>query len=460
MRIEHPVRPLLRTSGFRLALRSLGLSLGGAVLVFLIIHHAAETIWREQIDTSVNGALSDILGDIQRNHQGIAQNVRGTMAEGGGLFYADIAPGRGLRAGNFNVAAPLLARWNRSRTFRRQDGLTLPARVLAVRGIAYRFPDGETLLIAANASPLLALDALVARSFAAVFGTILALGLLSGYLAARAASRRVDGFATAIAEIMNGDLSRRVPVGPDGNEFDRLAAGLNAMLQRLQELMENLRQVTNDISHDLRSPLARLREHLELSRRRFTGPGLAQMFDEALAQIDQTLEIFSAMLRIAEVEAGARRSHFDAVPLSDLLETLTETYEPAFTAAGIALTADIPAGLTLRGDKDLLQQMFANLLDNALLHAAGANVTRIRAAPAGQRIGIEIADDGAGIPPGHRARVFQRFVRLNDSRQLPGHGLGLSLAAAIAALHGGNIDLQDNHPGLRAVISLGGAEDA
>ncbi len=451
---ERPSRTLLKTSGFRLALRSLALSLGGAILVFLIIHRDADTIWREQNDIAVQAAMSDLLSDIQEDNQNVAQNVRDTMDEGGGLFFADFAPDGSFRAGNFNVTPAVLASWHGTRNFEREDGLTLPPRVLAVRGVAHRFGNGEVIIIAANASPLLTLNALVARSFAAVFGTILALGLLSGYFSARTASRRVDGYAIAINEIMDGDLTRRLAVGRAGDEFDRLATGLNAMLQRLQELMENLRQVTNDISHDLRSPLARLREHLELSRRRFAGAELTSMFDEALAQIDQALEIFTAMLRIAEVEAGARRRNFADLPISEILDGLAEAYEPAFSAAGIGLTVDVPAGLVLRGDKELLQQMLANLLDNVTLHA-GATQARIQAAQVGRRISIEIADNGAGIPAAQRGRVFQRFVRLDASRHLPGHGLGLSLAAAIAALHGGGIELQDNHPGLKAVISLG-----
>lgn len=457
MGLDRSIRPLLKISGFRLALRSLGLSLGGAVVVFVIVHHQAETIWREQLDASVNAALADILGDIQGNHEGVARNVRETMAEGGHLFYADIAPDGTLLAGNFRASPALLARWDRPRTLLPRDGLTLPPHVLAVRGAAYKFSDGETLLIADNASPMQALNSLMARSFASVFGIILALGLLNGYLTARAATRRVDGFATAIGEIMNGELSRRLPVSGAGDEFDRLAAGLNAMLQRLQELMENLRQVTNDISHDLRSPLARLREHLELSRRRFAEPELAGMFDEALTQIDAALGIFTAMLRIAEVEAGARRGFFAPLAFSALIETIAESFEPAFTAAGMALEADVPPGLILRGDKDLLQQMLANLLDNVMLHAGGTTLVRITARQMGKMVNVEIADNGAGIPAEQRAKVFQRFVRLDAARNLPGHGLGLPLAAAIAALHGGGILLQDNQPGLKAVIELAGA---
>lgn len=454
MWFEAHARLLLQTSGFRLALRSLALSLGGAILVFLIIHHAAETIWRGQIDQAVNGALSDLLGDLRRNDKGLAWNVRATMAEGGGLFFADIGPDGTFKAGNFNASPAVLAAWTRPHTFRRQDGLTLPRRVLAIRGTAHRFADGDTLLVAANASPLLALNALVARSFAAVFGTILALGLLNGYLAARAAMRRVDVFASTILEIMDGDLSRRLPVSAHGDEFDRLATGLNAMLRRLQELMDNLRQVTNDISHDLRSPLARLRAHLELSRERFTAPGLHEMFDEALAQIDQALDIFAAMLRIAEVEGGARRARFCTVPLSELLMMLAESYEPAFAMAGISAANGITPGLTLHGDKDLLTQMFTNLLDNIMLHAAGASMAGIGAAPVNGQIGIIISDNGCGIPADQHARVFKRFARLDASRHSPGHGLGLPLAAAIAALHGGTITLDDAGPGLKVVVTL------
>jgi signal transduction histidine kinase len=454
MWLEAPARLLLRTSGFRLALRSLALSLGGAVLVFVIIHHAAETIWREQIDATISGALTDILSDQRTDKQPLAQNVRETMAEGGGLFYAAIGPDHRVLAGNFRLSPEVAAAWTGTKTLRRQNGLTLPPRVVAIRGTARRFPDGKTLFIAADASALRALDQLIARSFLAVFGTIMALGLLSGYLAARATLHRVDTLATTIRDIMEGDLSRRAPVGGSGDEFDRLATALNAMLQRLEELMDNLRQVTNDISHDLRSPLARLRGHLELSRDRFTGPGLPEMFDEALLQIDQALEIFAAMLRIAEVEAGARRAHFCPVALSSLLTMLAESYEPAFTAGGIAIAVDIAPGLTLQGDKDLLAQMFTNLLDNIMLHASGASLAHVQAMRVDGQIEIAISDDGCGIPSNQHARVFQRFVRLDASRHLPGHGLGLSLAVAIAALHGGKVTVDDNRPGLRVIVNL------
>ncbi len=199
---------------------------------------------------------------------------------------------------------------------------------------------------------------MVAQSFLAVFGIIMALGLLNGYLVARAAQRRVDAFATTLSDIMQEDLSPRIEITHIGDEFDRLAVSMNAMLQRLQELMENLRQVTSDISHGLRSPLARLREHLELSKASRREPELQNIFYEALAQVDQALEIFSAMLRIAEVEAGTRRTHVNEVALSELLLMLVEMHEPFFAVKGISIKADIAPDLTLLGDQELLAQLF------------------------------------------------------------------------------------------------------
>ncbi|MBB5373086.1 sensor histidine kinase [Acidocella aromatica] len=454
MRLNTILRQFVRISGFRLALRSLALSLGGACLVFVIIHHAAESTWRGQIDSNVSGALTDLLGDLQTNHRGLAWNVRTTMAEGNGLFYAALAPDGAWEAGNFRLTAPAAARWKGMETLRPRDGLSLPSRVDAVRGTAMRFPNGEVLFIAADATALRSLDQLISRSFLAVFGTIMALGLLGSYLAAHAVQRRVDAFATTIRNIMDGDLSRRIGLSGSGDEFDRLATGMNAMLQRIQELMENLRQVTNDISHDLRSPLARLREHLELSRARFSEPALTDMFEEALAQTDQALGIFAAMLRIAEVEAGARRAGFGMVALSPLLAMLAESYEPSFDANGITVEADIAPGLALPGDKELLAQLFTNLLDNIMLHAENVSRVSIHASQAGELIEVSIADNGCGIAAGQKARVMQRFARLEASRHRPGYGLGLPLASAIAALHGGRIRLEDNGPGLRVCIRL------
>ncbi len=454
MRLEVWPRQLLRSSAVRTALRSLVLSLAGAVLVFGITHHAAETSWRDELDGSVQAALSDIRSDLHEDKQPLAQNVRETLAEGGVLFYADLAPDFSWRTGNFHLSPAIAAGWNGLRTIRAQPGLTLPKRVLIIRGLKWRSPAGDYLFIAADATPLLRLDRLISRSFLLVFGSILAFGLLSVWLTARTTLKRVDGFATALQEIIEGDLSRRLPLEHQGDEFDRLAVEVNATLQRIQELMENLRQVTNDISHDLRSPLTRLREHLELSRKRFPAPELGEMFEEATAQLDQALGIFTAMLRIAEVEAGARRARFRPVRLSALLGMLADSYEPSFSAAGIAIATTIEPELSIQGDQELLTQLFANLLDNIALHAQGADKAEIRASAKAERVEVVFADNGIGVPAHERERVLLRFVRLDAARHRPGHGLGLPMARAIVALHGGCLRLGGGGDGLEIVISL------
>lgn len=454
MWLEGRIRSLWRISGFRLALSGVLASLAGALLVFGIVHHAAVAGWHDQIDARVADAQSDILGDIHRNQKGIVWNVQATLAEGSGMFYAALAPDGQWQAGNFHLSPAVADRWTGSKTLDRQPGLILPRHVLAIRGVMLGFPDGERLFIAADASALLTLQNLLARSFLAVFGTILALGLLIGLLAARATLKRVDQFATALHEIMEGDLFCRIQVSSSGDEFDRLAEGMNQMLQRIQELMENLRQVTNDISHDLRSPLARLRGHLELSRTRFADPALGEVCDEAIAQLDQALGIFSAMLRLAEIEAGARRARFTPIDLSALLTLLAESFEPVLAEHGIALRAKIATDLCVQGDRELLAQLFSNLLDNIVLHAQGATMAAIHAMKQEGWIELHITDDGCGIPAEARSRVLQRFVRLDTARQRPGYGLGLPLVQAIVALHGGSFEFARADAGITIRIKL------
>ncbi len=434
-------RSLWRISALRLALLSILASLVGALLVFGIVHHAAESGWRDQMDERVRDAQADILGDIQNNHESLSWNVRATLAEGSGLFYAALAPDGRWIAGNFRLSAMAADGWAGPKTLKSEPGLTLPQHVLAIRGTVLRFPDGERLFIAADASALVTLKSLIVSSFLGVFGILLALGLVTGLWAARGTLKRVDRFANALHKIMEGDLSRRIAVDGSGNEFDRLATEMNQMLQRIQELMESLRQVTNDISHDLRSPLARLREHIELSRARFSDPALAEVCDEAITQLDQALGIFTAMLRIAEVEAGARRTRFAPVDLSALLAILVESYEPVLAESGITLTADIADGLRVQGDHELLAQLLVNLLDNVAIHAHGATKAEIHAVEKNGWAMLRISDDGCGIPAEARELVLQRFVRLDAARHSPVHGLVLALANAIITLHGARFAL-------------------
>jgi signal transduction histidine kinase len=284
-------------------------------------------------------------------------------------------------------------------------------------------------------------------------GIVLVLGIGGGLLLSAAFLRRVDMITRTADAIIDGDLSRRIERTGSGDDFDHLSATLNVMLDRIVGLMENLRQVSNDIAHDLRTPLSRLRQDLEEAQKReLTAPELKRVIEGAVAEADVLLETFSALLRIAQIEAGIRRSAFRAVDLSDVLRTVAEAYVPAVEESGRSLRTDIADGVQADGDRGLLSQLFVNLVENALRHTpAGTTITlRLSRQPTGAL--AEVADTGTGIPADERAKVFRRFYRLERSRTTPGSGLGLSTVAAIVELHHAAIELLDNAPGLRVVI--------
>jgi signal transduction histidine kinase len=286
-------------------------------------------------------------------------------------------------------------------------------------------------------------------------GGVMLLALAGGAAMSAVLLGKIETVSQASRDIVAGDLQRRVPVRDRGDEFDHLAVSLNAMLDRIQALMEGLRQVTTDIAHDLRTPLTRLRQRLELAQR----PGvdsetLRAVLDASRHDIDSILEIFSALLRIAQIESGARKAAFTKVNVSDLLRTVIEVYRPALEEKGQQLQEAIDTVLTVRGDRELLMQLFANLFENAIRHSpAGAHVALVaRSRP--DMVEVSVADDGPGIPEALRSKVLQRFFRLETSRTTSGSGLGLSLAAAVATLHDAKLQLSDNGPGLRVTVSL------
>jgi signal transduction histidine kinase len=251
---------------------------------------------------------------------------------------------------------------------------------------------------------------------------------------------------------MDGDLARRLPVSGRDDEFDRLVGTVNTLLGRIEALVAAQRQVTDDIAHDLRTPLSRLRQRLEgaLAVRRDPAADEA-IYAEALAELDEVLATFGALLRIARAESGASRDRFAPVDLSALVAALAETYAAPAEEGGLSLRSDVAPGVTLPGDAALLRQAVANLLDNALLH--GGTTVTLRLAPGPV---ISVADDGPGIPPAEREAVTRRFYRLDSSRGTPGTGLGLALVAATARLHGGMLRIEDGPQGagITAILDL------
>jgi signal transduction histidine kinase len=320
-------------------------------------------------------------------------------------------------------------------------------------GFGLTLPDGSFLLVAQDASRLTDMQHAIISAFVWAGGVTLLLAIGGGLLIGSNFLRRIDTITRTSRAIMGGDLSARIPVRGTHDEIDQLVSSLNAMLERIQQLMDGLRQVSSDIAHDLRTPLGRLRQHLEDARERAKSTADYDVATEAaIAEADELLETFSALLRIAQVEAGAQKKGFGDVDLSELVRSVAEVYQPAAEDSGDRLSYKIDDGIHLTGDRPLLAQMISNLVENALRHTPSGAEVSLALRKAGSSFEIEVADNGPGIPEAERAKVFDRFYRLDRSRSTAGSGLGLALVKAIAGLHGLAIRLEDRKPGLGVIV--------
>jgi signal transduction histidine kinase len=324
----------------------------------------------------------------------------------------------------------------------------------AARMLALPLPDGPLLVVAADPEAIEQLDSHMIPLFIAAFGVIVAIGVGGAFILGRALRRRLEAIDRTANAIIAGDLSQRVPLTDSGDEFDRLAGTLNLMLERISELLDNLRQVSGDIAHDLRTPLTRLRQKLELG---VAGGGdaasLREVMRDAIEHSDDMLALFGAILGISEVEAGGARVRKDRIDLSALVLDLADSYRPSAEDSGHRLTSRIDREVKVDGNRELLAQLCVNVLDNALHHTPPGTEIGISLTN-GEAVELAIEDDGPGIPAEERERVFGRFIRLERSRSTPGHGLGLSLVAAIAKAHGGEVRIEDNRPGVRLMVRL------
>jgi signal transduction histidine kinase len=278
------------------------------------------------------------------------------------------------------------------------------------------------------------------------------LALAGGAVFSRGALRRIETINAAFREITAGNLSRRVPARGTRDELDQLAININQMLDQVELLLSNLQQVTNDIAHDLRTPLGRLRQGLEATR--LKQPDIAEYqatIDHAIDQSDKILETFAALLRIAQIESRVRRSKFNAVDLSDVSNTVIEALDAVIEDAGQSLVTEIARNVHVQGDKDLITQLFVNLVANATHHCSTGTEISVILKKDPEPILI-VSDTGLGIAENEREAVLRRFYRLEKSRTTSGSGLGLALVKAIADLHGANLTLSDNGPGLRVTI--------
>jgi signal transduction histidine kinase len=282
---------------------------------------------------------------------------------------------------------------------------------------------------------------------------VLMLGFAGAAMIAWRVDRRLGRTEVALTAYGSGEMSRRLPITGSGDELDRVALSVNAVLDRLAALIETTRQITIDAAHDLKTPMTRLLHRLAEAEGNSVAEAKA-VLRSAASEAKQIISTFDALLRIAEIEAGARRSRFELVDLSDVLETVADAYGPEAEQAGQHLATKIGRRLFITGDRDLLTQAFADLVENAIRHAGKGAAICLMAMSHAATVEAMVSDTGPGVPETDRERVLARFVRLETSRSTPGTGLGLTLVKAIADLHNARLELSDNGPGLRVAITF------
>ena len=283
-----------------------------------------------------------------------------------------------------------------------------------------------------------------------------AAALLLGMLFGRIAARRIEDISQSTRSIVHGGLKDRITLKGTGDEFDNLSVDINLMLDRIHELMEGLRHTSNNIAHDLRTPLSRIRHGLEavLKERPADLKHYRKAIINSIAETDGVIETFQALLRISQIEDGTRRNHFKRVDLSDIMRNFFDIYEPVTEEAGLLFESDIPVDIYINGDQELLTQLFANLISNGVRYVPKGGKINLKLEDRGSQIIASVIDNGPGIPAQEREKVFQRLYRMDQSRTTPGSGLGLSLVAAIVSLHSAKIRLLDNEPGLKVEIAF------
>ena len=457
MSSERPPRTLsriLRSASFRLPLLYAVLFILSAGVLFTTVYWTATAAMQNDM-TAVLRSEALQLAEVHRRSglAGLADQItrRINFRTKGPIFYLLQAPNSRVVVGNLPGMPPV----NGVIDFEpRQDSPEAEAERPKLMGFGLTLPDGSFLLVAQDSTRLTDMQHAIVRAFAWASGLALLLAIAGGALLGTNFLRRIDTITRTSRAIMEGDLSARIPVRGTHDEIDQLIVSLNAMLARIQQLMDGLRQVSSDIAHDLRTPLGRLRQQLEDARERATTTADYQAATEAaIEEADELLATFSALLRIAQVEAGAQRSAFAAFDLSGLVKSLGETYEPVAEDAGHSLDVAVQDGISFTGDRQLLAQLLTNLLENALRHTPEGTRVFLGLARTDSGVEIVVADNGPGIPDAERDKVFDRFYRLDRSRSTAGSGLGLAMVKAIAGLHGLSIRLEDPKPGLRVILS-------
>jgi hypothetical protein len=448
-RLLSQIRRLVRTHAFRLATLYFAVFAASVLGVLVFVYWMSADFVERQTQATLDAEIAGLAEQYdQRGLSGLVQIVAARSAgdRGDGMLYLVTNPDGHPLAGNITgwpdgkPAAPGPISFNVSVKTKGQTEKH-PA-----QGELLLIPQGYRLLVARDISDAALFRGRVKATL--LWAGLLALvaGLIGGLVMGRNLLRRVEEVNRTAERVMGGYLSDRVPLKGTGDEFDQLAANLNNMLEQIERLMAGMREVSDNIAHDLRTPLSRLRARLELSLLE-TSDAVSQggAVRAAIDEADRLLATFNALLNIAEAESGARRDRAEPLDLAQTVRAAAELYEPVAEEKGCALKVDVEPGIMIRGDRHLLSQAVANLLDNALKYGGGE--VKLSAHQHDGRAALEVSDSGPGIPEDEREAVFDRFVRLEPSRSTPGNGLGLSLVRAVARLHNGTVQLGETQPG-------------
>jgi signal transduction histidine kinase len=462
---------LFRTTAFRLTLVYLFLfALFAASLLGYFAWNTRRLI-NEQITATVNGEVAEITDIYNRGGlRGLIGTIENRALRPGANLYLVTTPEGQAVAGNVGALAPgVMATTGWSETvYRRLDDQDVADHRALVN--VSELTSGLRLLIGRDLEERRRVFGIVASAAQWSVLIVVVLGLAGGIFVARRVLRRIDAMTGTTQRIMAGDLSGRLPVGRSGDELDRLAENLNAMLERIEALMMGLKEVSDNIAHDLKTPLTRLRNRAEdaLAKSGCEAEYRAAL-ERTIEESDGLIRTFNALLMIARAESGQARGNMDDFDAAEVARGIQELYEPLAEDSGLRLQVRTTLA-PIHGNRELISQALANLVENAIKYGAPVSVSQspgaeavvgadskeilIEARREGDRVELSVTDHGPGIPEADRKHAIERFVRLEASRTQPGSGLGLSLASAVATLHGGDLTLSDAHPGLRATLAV------
>ena len=443
----------LSSSTFKLALIAIG-TFGVIVsVIFSYVYLSTSSYVRSRSDRAIMTEYLNLQGAYERSgRDGLITLIQQRVAN---KSFADnvyilVDPSLAILAGNLKAWPSTVAAARGWTEFRAPETLPNATNRPLLRAILETFPSGDRLLVGTDISDLDRFADQIKTAVISIVALIFVLAAVASILVTRRTVGRIESINATSRAIMLSGLDKRIPLRGTHDEWDRVAENLNLMLDRIETLMGEVTQVSDNVAHDLRTPLTRMRGRLEKA---YHGQRIAEddqsLIGDTIADLDAVLRIFSSLTRIAQIETQVRKGGFRTVNLVEIASEVVELYDAAAEPDGTRLAVVGDREVLVTGDRDLIFDAIANLVDNAIKHGrAGGQVVVANENIDGRPV-ISIADDGPGIPADEYAHVFKRFYRLEHSRYTPGNGLGLSLVAAVARLHGARIEMLDNSPGLK-----------